>query len=311
VPPRKSTLLPSGPSRPSFPIAVALRRSFAQGYTAARLRQDALAGVVVGIVALPLSMALAINVGVPPQQGLYTAIVAGVIVALLGGSKHQVTGPTAAFIVILAPITAKYGVSGLLTAGLMAGVLLVGMGAMRLGRLIEFIPHPVTTGFTAGIATVIATLQVKDVLGLPIAKMPDSYLEKLAALWEARGHASIAELGVAAVTLGLLVLWPRITRAVPAPLVAIGLVTAAVTVLARAWPAFHVMTIGTRFHTTIGGHEVAGIPRVPPMPMVPWGDGGVTLAMVRGLVSPAFAIAMLGAIESLLSAVIADGMTGK
>jgi SulP family sulfate permease len=276
-----------------------------------RLRQDALAGVVVGIVALPLSMALAIAVGVPPQQGLYTAIIAGLVVALLGGSKHQVSGPTAAFIVILAPITAKYGFSGLLTAGLMAGVLLVGMGVMRLGRLIEFIPHPVTTGFTAGIATVIATLQIKDVLGLPIAKMPDSYVEKIGALWSARGHVSFAELGVAAVTLALLVFWPRVTRAVPAPLVAIGLVTVAATLLGRAWPAFHVATIGSRFHTTVGGHEVAGIPQVPPLPMVPWGQGGMTIDMVRELVSPAFAIAMLGAIESLLSAVIADAMTGK
>jgi SulP family sulfate permease len=290
---------------------VALRRSFAQGYTRQRLRQDALAGMVVGIVALPLSMALAIAVGVPPQQGLYTAIVAGTIVALTGGSKHQVTGPTAAFIVILAPIAAKYGFSGLLTAGLMAGVLLVAMGVMRLGRLIEFIPHPVTTGFTAGIATVIATLQIKDVLGLPIAKMPDSYFEKIAALWGARGAVSFAELAVAAATLALLLLWPRVTKAVPAPLVAIGAVTVAVTIASRVWPELHVATIGSRFHTTVGGREVAGIPQVPPLPVLPWGQGGLSLTQVRELVSPAFAIAMLGAIESLLSAVIADGMTGK
>jgi SulP family sulfate permease len=267
--------------------------------------------LVVGIVALPLSMALAIAVGVPPQQGLYTAIVAGAIVALTGGSKHQVTGPTAAFIVILAPITAKFGLSGLLTAGLMAGLLLVAMGTMRLGRLIEFIPHPVTTGFTAGIATVIATLQIKDVLGLPIAKMPDSYFEKITALWGARGAVSVVELGVAAATLALLLLWPRVTKVVPAPLVAIGAVTIAVTLVSRVWPGLHVATIGSRFHTTVGGHEVAGIPQVPPLPIVPWGQGGLSLAQVRELVSPAFAIAMLGAIESLLSAVIADGMTGK
>jgi SulP family sulfate permease len=267
--------------------------------------------MVVGIVALPLSMALAIAVGVPPQQGLYTAIVAGIVVALTGGSKHQVTGPTAAFIVILAPIVTKYGFSGLLTAGLMAGVLLVGMGAMRLGRLIEFIPHPVTTGFTAGIATVIATLQIKDVLGLPVAKMPDGYFEKIAALWSARSGLSLAELSVAAATLALLLLWPRVTKAVPAPLVAIGLVTVVATIAARVWPAFHVATIGSRFHTVVGTHEVAGIPQVPPLPMLPWGQGGLSLAQVRELVSPAFAIAMLGAIESLLSAVIADGMTGK
>src|SRR5580692_7381818 len=225
MPHRKSSLQPSPPALLSFPVAVALRRSFAQGYSLGRLRKDALAGVVVGIVALPLSMALAIAVGVPPQQGLYTAIVAGIVVALTGGSKHQVTGPTAAFIVILAPIATRFGFSGLLTAGLMAGVLLVGMGIMRLGRFIEFIPHPVTTGFTAGIAVVIATLQIKDVLGLPIARMPDGYFDKLEALWGARDGASFSELGVAAATLALLLLFPRITRAVPSPLVAIGLVT--------------------------------------------------------------------------------------
>src|SRR6476659_9756290 len=132
-----------------FPIAAALKRTFAKGYGAPQLRADLLAGVVVGIVALPLSMALAIAVGVPPQHGLYTAIVAGVIVALLGGCKFQVTGPTAAFVVILAPIASKHGVSGLLTAGLLAGFLLVAMGVARMGNLIEYIPHPVTTGFTS------------------------------------------------------------------------------------------------------------------------------------------------------------------
>src|SRR5262249_23460043 len=133
-----------GPTRPRIPIAAALRRTFAKGYGVPQLRADLLAGVVVGIVALPLSMALAIAVGVPPQHGLYTAIVAGAIVALLGGCKFQVTGPTAAFVVILAPIVSKHGLSGLLTAGLMAGVLLVAMGVARLGSLIEYIPYPVT-----------------------------------------------------------------------------------------------------------------------------------------------------------------------
>src|SRR6476646_8877432 len=152
-----------------LPIATALRRVFAKGYGLAELRADLLAGSVVGVVALPLSMALAIAVGAPPQHGLYTAVVAGSLVALLGGCKFQVTGPTAAFIVILAPIVTKYGLPGLLTAGLMAGVMLVGMGVARLGRLIQFIPYPVTTGFTTGIAMVIATLQIKDVLGLGVS----------------------------------------------------------------------------------------------------------------------------------------------
>ena len=310
MPHRKSSLAPQPPES-GFPIAVALRRTLAQGYSLARLRRDALAGVVVGIVALPLSMALAIAVGVAPQYGLYTAIVAGFVVALTGGSKHQVTGPTAAFVVILAPIVSRYGLSGLLTAGLMAGLLLVAMGTMRLGRLIEFIPHPVTTGFTAGIAAVIATLQIKDVLGLPIGKLPDGYFEKVATLWTARRDASLVELGVAAVTLAVLLVWPRIYKALPAPLVAIVLVSLATTVLARRLPGFHVATIGSRFHSVANGREVAGIPQVPPLPMLPWGSGGMTPGKARELFPSALAIAMLGAIESLLSAVIADAMTGK
>jgi SulP family sulfate permease len=287
----------------AIPFGIALRRTFASGYTLDRIRRDVLAGLVVGIVALPLSMALAIAVGAPPQQGLYTAIVAGIVVPLSGGSKHQVTGPTAAFIVILAPILSKYGMGGLLTAGLMAGVLLVIMGVTKMGRFIEFIPYPVTSGFTAGIATVIATLQVKDVLGLPIAKLPDSYGEKVSAMWEARHGASAVELAVAAATLAMLLFWPRLTKAVPAPLVAIVTATVGVTLLARQFPALHVATIGTRFP--------GGIPQQPPLPMIPWGAGGMTFSKARELLSPALAIAMLGAIESLLSAVIADAMTGK
>jgi SulP family sulfate permease len=310
VPHRKSSLAHGSPRAP-FPFATALRRSFAQGYTRKRLRQDALAGLVVGIVALPLSMALAIAVNVPPQYGLYTAIVAGLVVSLTGGSKHQVSGPTAAFIVILAPITTKYGFSGLLTAGLMAGGLLVVMGVARLGRFIEFIPYPVTTGFTAGIATVIATLQVKDALGLPVARLPDSYVDKLAVLWSARAGVSLSELGVAALTLALLLLWPRVSKSLPSPLVAIVLSALGVTLLGHVAPGFHVATIGSRFHTVIDGRDVAGIPQVPPMPMLPWGHDGMTFGKVRELLGPALAIAMLGAIESLLSAVIADAMTGK
>src|SRR2546426_6623368 len=144
----------------------ALRAVFAEGYSATDLRRDVLAGLVVGIVALPLSMALAIAVGVPPQHGLYTAIIAGLVVPLLGGSRFQVTGPTAAFVVILAPVVSRFGIGGLLVAGAMAGAILVAMGLFRLGRLIQFIPHPVTTGFTAGIGTVIGVLQLKDLLGL-------------------------------------------------------------------------------------------------------------------------------------------------
>ena len=297
------------------PFATALRRTFQQGYGRDALKSDLLAGIVVGIVALPLSMALAISVGVAPQHGLYTAIIAGAVVALTGGSKFQVTGPTAAFVVILAPITARHGISGLLTAGLMAGVLLVAMGVARLGRLIQFIPHPVTTGFTAGIAVVIATLQLKDVFGLTIAHMPETYVEKVLALWQARSQASFSELGVALSTLAVLIVlpkrFPKLTERVPAPLVALALASLTVLAIRHFSPGFSVATIGTRFQSEVGGSLIAGIPPLPPTPMLPWNASGLSLGALSSLGSAAFAIAMLGAIESLLSAVIADGMTGK
>jgi SulP family sulfate permease len=292
-----------------LPVASALKRAFAKGYGPTDLRADLMAGIVVGIVALPLSMALAIGVGVPPQHGLYTAIVAGITVALLGGCKFQVTGPTAAFIVILAPIVTQYGLSGLLTAGFLAGIMLVGMGVARLGRLIQFIPHPVTTGFTTGIATVIATLQIKDVLGLELGPMPEHYPDKLAALWTARASASGSEFLVAAITFALLLLIPRFIRRIPAPLIALSAVSVACVLAARFWPGVAVATIGSRFQTTIDGVTISGIPPMMPLPSLPWGNG-FSFQLVRELLPAAFAIAMLGAIESLLSAVIADAMTG-
>ncbi len=315
----RSSLLSLFPQRPRlpqrFPVAVALRKALKQGYHLADFRADALAGLVVGIVALPLSMALAIAVGVPPQHGLYTAIVAGIVVAVTGGSKFQITGPTAAFVVVLAPIVARHGLSGLLTAGLMAGALLVLMGVARFGKLIQFIPHPVTTGFTTGIATVLATLQVKDVLALAIPHMPETYLEKLRALWSARASASLPDLAVAVVMLTLLLALPRLfpafARRVPAPLVGLIVTSFGAALLTHFWAGFSPATIGSRFSTVIDGHVLRGIPALPPRPMLPWGAGPLPLAAVSQLGSAAFAIAMLGAIESLLSAVIADGMTGK
>ncbi|WP_437911602.1 C4-dicarboxylic acid transporter DauA [Sorangium sp. So ce302] len=306
--PRPPTSQPA-PARHRIPVASALRRCLGEGYGLGDLQADLLAGTVVGVVALPLSMALAIAVGAPPQHGLYTTIVAGALVALLGGCKFQVTGPTAAFVVILAPIVAEHGLSGLMTAGLLAGVLLVIMGLVRLGRLIEYIPYPVTTGFTAGIATVIATLQVKDVLGLQAGPLPEHYTAKVAALWAARGTADLCELAVAASTLALLLLVPRVIKKVPAPLIAITVVSLAAAAVDAVYPAFSVATIGSRFRSTAFGVEIAGIPSILPTPSLPWGDG-LSLELVRELLPAAFAIAMLGAIESLLSAVIADGMTG-
>jgi SulP family sulfate permease len=297
--------------------AAALRAVLREGYTRRDLRSDVLAGMVVGVVALPLAMALAIAVGVAPQYGLYTAIVAGIVVAALGGSRTQVTGPTAAFIVILAPIYARFGMAGLLVSGIMGGLILMAMGLGRLGQLIEFIPHPVTTGFTAGIATVIATLQLKDVLGLRLGRNPASFFDRIAVMWQARGSASISELLVASVTLVMLFGIPRLTKRVPAPLIAVPLAGLLAAAINHFVPAHAVATIASRFQTTVAGHVVAGVPRLPPLPMIPWHAAGpngapfqMSLGVLRELLSGAFAVAMLGGIESLLSAVIADGMAG-
>ena len=306
MPSRRDRLIGPAPlTTPRFPLGIALRRALAAGYGQVDLRADVLAGIVVGIVALPLSMALAIATGVAPQHGLYTAIVGGAVAAVAGGSKFQVTGPTAAFVVVLAPIVERHGLPGLLTAGCLAGVLLIVMGVARLGRFVEFIPYPVTTGFTAGIATVIGLLQVKDAFGLRPEFMPEHFVTKLLAVWDARGTASASEAGVAAFTLALLVLIPRITRRIPAPLLALATAGTAVWLF-----GLDVETIGTRFHSTVAGRDVAGIPSVAPAPAPPWA-GTLSFQLVQDLLPSAFAIAMLGAIESLLSAVVADGMTGK
>lgn len=265
---------------------------------------------MVGIVALPLSMALAIAVGVPPQHGLYTAIVAGAATPLLGGCKFQITGPTAAFIVILAPIVTRHGLSGLLTAGLLAGIMLLIMGATRMGSLVKYVPYPVTTGFTTGIAVVIATLQIKDVFGLDIEQMPESYHEKIIALWEARSTVSVAEILVALTTLFLLIYIPKLIRKIPAPLLAIGAVALAVAGIHQLFPSVSIATIGSRFSAVVDGVEVRGIPSMIPQLGLPWAGLEFDFALVRLLLPAAFAIALLGSIESLLSAVIADGMTG-
>jgi SulP family sulfate permease len=297
--------------------ASALRAALRHGYSRDDLRADLLAGIVVGVVALPLSMALAVASGVAPQHGLYTAIVAGAVISALGGSMVQVSGPTAAFVVLLAPISAKFGLGGLVVATLMAGVILMLMGVIRLGGLIQFVPYPVTTGFTTGIAVVIATLQLKDFLGLTVAHMPELYLERVAALARALPTVQWDDLGVGVFTLALLLLWPRITRKVPAPLVALTVAAGVAALLTHWMPGFEVATIRSRFQYEVGSQILRGIPQLPPLPGLPWNlpgpDGrplGLSLELLRSLAPSAFAIAMLGAIESLLSAVVADGMTG-
>ncbi len=295
----------------------ALREVFRKGYGKADLAHDVVAGLVVAVVALPLSMALAISSGVAPQYGLYTAIIAGSLVALFGGARTQVTGPTAAFVVILAPISARYGLAGLLLASLMAGVILIAFGVARLGRLIEFIPHPVTTGFTAGIATVIGVLQLKDFFGLTLLGNPEHFLERVAATARALPSFQPGDLLVGVFTLVLLLAWPRVTARVPPALIALPAAAVLAVVLARFGTGFHVATIASRFHYLVDGQSVGGIPPFPPTALWPWKAPGasgeplvLSFALFKTLVPNAFAIALLGAIESLLCAVVADGMTG-
>ena len=323
-PPASAARLPAAPPEPRragrlsrLPLALALRQSVAEGYSLATLRADLLAGLVVGVVAVPLSMALAIAAGVPPQHGLYTAIVAGSVIALAGGSRLQVSGPTAAFVVILAPISAQHGLGGLVLATLMAGVILLTMGLGRFGRFIEFVPYPVTTGFTAGIAVVIATLQVKDFLGLQTAALPGHFLPRLGALAAALPTTRPGDVAVGVFTLVLLVSWPRLVKGIPAPLAALTLGGGLGWAFARFAPNLAPEVVRDRFAYTLDGVTRGGIPPLPPLPALPWNlpgaDGapvGLSLDLLQALVPAAFAIAMLGAIESLLSAVVGDGLAG-
>lgn len=302
----------------SLRIGHALREScFSERYTGLRFRKDLLAGLTVGIIAIPLAMALAIASGVPPQYGLYTAAIAGFVIALTGGSRLSISGPTAAFVVILYPITQKYGLSGLLLASFMAGAMLVLMAFFRLGRFIEYIPEPVTLGFTGGIGVVIATLQIKDLLGLPIASMPEHYIEKIQVLAQFIGHTHWPSLLVALITLAMMLGWPRLKTPVPAHLPA--LIAGSLVALILNNAGLGVETIYSRFsYTAADGSVAQGIPPILPGLQWPWlqpGADGYSLNfswnLLRDLLPAAFAIAMLGAIESLLCAVVLDGMTGK
>ena len=294
-------------------LGYGLRKRLREGYSGKDFRADLLASLVVGIVALPLSMALAIGCDVPPQHGLYTAIIAGVLCALLGGTRFQVTGPTAAFVVILLPIVHKFGLGGLLVAGMMAGVMLVAMGLARLGRLMQFVPHPVTTGFTAGIAVVIAMFQLKDIMGVKLPRT-EGTIEYLGAIWDAKVATNYWDVGIAVATVVMLLVLPKILKRIPAPLVALTLVSLIVALLDHLIPSFHATTIASKFHYELGGELHAGIPPLPPLPVIPWTQGESQLALdyatIRELLPAAFAIAMLGAIESLMAAVVADGMSG-
>jgi SulP family sulfate permease len=252
-----------------------------------------LAGLVVGVVALPLAMAFAIASGAKPEQGIYTAIVAGTAISLFGGSRVQIGGPTGAFIVILSGITAQYGIAGLQMATLMAGFILVGMGFARLGLIIKFIPEPVIVGFTSGIGVIIWVSQWKDFFGLSPNGHAEHFVENLGLLAEALPQFHFATTAMAIFSLLILVISPRILKRVPSPLLAL----VAATILQATFQFEGVATIGSAF---------GGISQTLPSFELP----SLTYSDAVSLVGPAFAIAMLGAIESLLSAVVADGMAG-
>ena len=263
-----------------------------RGYTRRQFVADLQAGVIVGIVALPLAIAFAIASGVTPDRGLYTAIVAGFIISAFGGSRVQIGGPTGAFVVVIYGVVQKYGVDGLTVATLMAGVLLIALGAARLGGTIKFIPHPVVIGFTSGIAVVIFSSQVKDVLGLRMGAVPAPFFEKWQSYVAHLGSANWYAVAVAAAALLIMQLWPRVSHRIPSPFVALIATTVAVRFL-----HLPLETIGSRF-----GEISHRLPQ-PVMPHLSFTD-------VTTLVQPAIAIALLGAVESLLSAVVADGMIG-
>jgi len=265
-----------------------------EGYRWPQLRADAIAGLTVAIVALPLSMAIAIASGVSPERGLYTAIVAGFLISALGGSRFQIGGPAGAFIVLVAATVHRHGLDGLLLATMMSGIFMLLAGYLRLGTYIKFIPYPVTVGFTAGIAVIIFASQLKDLFGLTLqGGEPGEILEKLAVLVEAAPSMNAAAVAVAALTVGTIIGLKRLRPGWPGMLVAVAAAS-----LVTAFLALPVETIGTRF---------GGIPRSLPLPSLPSFDGGLMLAVLPD----AIAFALLGSIESLLSAVVADGMTGR
>jgi SulP family sulfate permease len=264
-----------------------------EGYGWSDFRADAIAGLTVAIVALPLSMAIAIGSGLSPDKGLYTAIIGGFLISALGGSRFQIGGPAGAFIVLIATIVERHGYDGLVLATLMAGMMMMAVGFLRLGTYIKYIPFPVTVGFTAGIAVIIFASQVKELLGLDVTKEPAALLPKLAAIAESIATAKPVTVGLSVLAIAIIVGLRWFRPKWPGLLVAVA-VSAAVTGLFQ----LDVATIGTRF---------GGIPQTLPAPSLPAFDFG----KIRAVFPDAITIALLGAIESLLSAVVADGMTGR
>jgi len=267
-----------------------------KNYNRQTFMADLMAGIIVGIVALPLAIAFGIASGVSPEKGIITAIVAGLAISLLGGSKVQIGGPTGAFIVIVAGIINQYGIQGLTVATLMAGVFLIGFGLLRLGTIIKYIPYPIIVGFTSGIAVTIFTTQVKDLLGMQMTDVPGDFIEKWIAYFQHLGSIDLwsAIVGIASVV--IIAVTPKLSRRVPGSLIAIVVMTVVALLLKQYAGVTSIETIGDRFsiQSQLPGAVV---------PELSWDT-------IKGLVAPAMTIAILGAIESLLSATVADGVIG-
>src|ERR1700692_4314220 len=263
-----------------------------RSYTKRLFVGDLMAGITVGFVALPLAMAFAIASGVPPQDGLYCAIVAGFVISALGGSKTQIGGPTGAFVVVVFGIVAQHGVDGLFMCTMMAGVLLLILGATGLGTAVKFIPRPVVVGFTNGIAVIIASTQIKDFFGLKIDKVPGDFASRIVTLAHNFSSFSPVETSLAVSGLAVIILFMVFVKRVPGYIVALFLGTAVVVIF-----KLPVATIGTRFGGIPSGFPTLKIPHF-------------RLDLLRPLISPAITVAMLGAIESLMSAVVSDRMSG-
>ncbi len=261
-------------------------------YSLAQLSKDITAGIIVAIIALPLSIALAISSGVSPERGLYTAIVAGFIISMLGGSRVQIGGPTGAFMVIVYGVVANFGYEGLVITTFLAGIMMILFGVFKLGNIIKFIPYPITTGFTSGIALVIFSAQIKDLLGLRIESVPAEFINKWSSYYSALDTINPNSVIVGAISLLILIFWPKINRKIPAAFISLVVASALVKLL-----GIDVPTIGSKF-----GEISSSLPR----PIIPH----ITVSNISLLIGPAFTIAILGSIESLLSAVVSDGMIG-
>jgi sulfate permease, SulP family len=264
-----------------------------KSYSRDQLYKDIGAGIVVAIIALPLSIALAISSGVTPEKGLITAIIAGFVTSLLGGSRVQIGGPTGAFMIIVYGIVAQYGLDGLIISTVMAGFIMMLFGFFRLGSVIKFIPYPITTGFISGIAVVIFVSQLKDFFGLKTGELPVEFLDKCKIYMETFKTIDPESTLIAVIALAVIIFWPRVSKKIPGSLVALIVTTLAVFLL-----KLDVETIGSKF---------GSISSAIPLPSLP---GGISIDKIRSLITPAITIAILGSIESLLSAVVSDGMIG-